>query len=258
MSEQEEGPPKTSYSAPNLFYDAIVFLTPTITLLAGVLVGIRHLFLPYLKSEMKLDTGTTAVLAVILFFMSYEFGRLAETYSDVFVGSPLRAFHKKGLLFKSKDFALDLSDQVLILGIPEELFFGRTRSKWTLFFFALEYVPLVGADLLKRYAWEKLARSSSFCGFILAIASFAVMGWDNAHSWTAPQMTFGSWSYTCAAALLYLISAIDYYKRNCWNNDLLITTMPVILSGVQKTLSASTERKAEPDLHPTSSRRHHH
>lgn len=144
------------------------------------------------------------------------------------------------------------------LGIPEKLFFGRTKSKWTLFFFALEHVPPLGADLLKRYAWEKLARSSSFCGLTLLTFSLGVAAWDLAHGWTAPRMTFGSWSYSCTAAALYLISSVDYYKRNCWNNDLLITTMPVILSGVQIAGSPVAEEKLETNIGSAVVKHHHH
>ena len=41
--------------------------------------------------ENKLEAGATTILTVVLFFASYEFERLAETYSDVFVAAPLRA-----------------------------------------------------------------------------------------------------------------------------------------------------------------------
>ena len=255
MSEQEEAPAKPGYNIPNLFYDVIVFLTPTITFLIGVLTGLHNLWMPYIKRDFKIETGVSAVLVLVLFFASYEFGRLAETFSDIFIASPLRALKKRKLLFTNPDFALDLSPQVHLLGIPDKLYFGRTKSKWSLFFFALQYVPSVGADLLKRYAWEKLARSSAFCGLTLFIISLCVRLVHGIHGSAFAFMEFGSRSFTLCAVALYILSSVDYYKRNCWNNDLLITTMPVILSGVEKATSSQVAtvpqaKTSRQQLHP--------
>ncbi|MCB2084901.1 MAG: hypothetical protein H6920_05825 [Sphingomonadaceae bacterium] len=234
MPEIERESAQRHSLAPNAFYDLIVFLTPTMTLLIGLLIGCR----PWLEfsltnASFEVDAPLLILIGLVLFFGSYEYGRIAESYSDTFVATPIKYLHSRRILFRSADYNLDLSDQVGMIGIPEAQFFGRTKSKWTLFFFALEFIPHVGADLLKRYAWEKLARSSAFTMLVLALLSLASTAILYFGGYTFAPGAFGSWQYFVVVSLFYVIWSIDYYRRNCWNNDLLITTMPVIISAVR-------------------------
>lgn len=220
--------------APNAFYDLIVFLTPTMTFLVGAAAGLHHWISQRMgQADMAIDTPLLILLGLSLFFGSYELGRIAETFSDTFVAGPIKWLHRRRILFTNSDYNVELSDQVAMIGIPEAYFFGRTKSKWTLFFFALEYVPHVGADLLKRYAWEKLARSSAFAILCLCLISITVSIFYAVRDVRAIAGTFGSPEYTWTAIALFVFWSVDYYKRNCWNNDLLITTMPVIISAVK-------------------------
>jgi hypothetical protein len=238
--------------APNVFYDVIVFLTPTVTFGVGVLLGMHRL--KDLDSVLLTDDmGALAAvaLALVVFFLSYEFGRIAETYSDVFVATPVRFLQKhKVLMFCNADFGKDLSRQVELLGIPSALFDGRANSKWTLLFYALDRAPPIGADLLKRYAWEKLARSSAFAMFALAVISIMFSARYLLVDGEADpaSFTFGSLEYTLSTVLLYVLWTLDYYKRNCWNNDLLITTIPVLIA--VQAHNASVRNAEEAGEHP--------
>jgi hypothetical protein len=164
------------YLLPNVFYDIIVFLTPTLTLCIGLVIG----FSLYKNIWVSIVAGGGAALSVgvgilLVFFLGYEYGRLAETFSDIIVAGPIHFFRKKQWLFDNHDFQRDLSAQVNYLGIDMQFFDGRNKSKWSLYFFALEHAPFVGADLLKRYAWEKLARSEAFAFFCLSCISASFM-----------------------------------------------------------------------------------
>lgn len=222
---------------PNIFYDVIVFLTPTLTFSTGLTIGFS-LYDRVWKSVVAEGSATLSVVVGILliFIIGYEFGRLAETFSDLVVGKPIRFLGRKKILCKNPDFQRDLSKQVLSLGIAETLFSGRIKSKWSLYFFALEHAPYIGADLLKRYAWEKLARSASFAFFSLGVLSvcfvlFNVFAPTKVYD-SPPQI--GSWPFLFACFFMYVVCLVDYYKRNCWNSDLLITTMPIIIDAVQR------------------------
>jgi hypothetical protein len=222
---------------PNLFYDVIVFLTPTLTFLIGVSEGLGVLDDLWRSLSAGQGSGLSIlVVSFIIFFVGYEYGRLAETYSDIFVGTPLRFLRRIGLLKKDGDFGRLLSHQVELLGINLEMFEGRTTSKWTLYFYAMQNAPLVGADLLKRYAWEKLARSAGFSFFLLFIISATIHG-NNLVFGTSEYLLnwqFGTPEFLIVSFSLYVMCVIDYYRRNAWNADLLITTLPVIIDDVRR------------------------
>ncbi len=225
------------YFVPNIFYDVIVFLTPTLTIFIGVVVG----FSVYKSIWASIIAGGNATLSVVIgilivFFLGYEYGRLAETYSDVFVGGVIRTLRKKKWLFNNCDFQRDLSDQVASLGIDLEMFCGRKKSKWSLYFFALEHAPFVGADLLKRYAWEKLARSEAFAFLCLSCLSlfFVIYNIVMNKKYFASGFEIGNYCFLIPCILMYIVCLVDYYKRNCWNSDLLITAMPIIVDAVKR------------------------
>lgn len=226
-----------SYQVPNIFYDVIVFLTPTLTFGIGLTIGFS-LYGRIWDSIVKGGSATLSVIAgiLVIFIVGYEFGRLAETFSDVFVAGPLRFLNGKQWLFKNCDFQRDLSNQVNGLGITETMFDGRIKSKWSLYFYALEHAPYIGADLLKRYAWEKLARSAAFAFFCLSIlsATFLIHNLIASQPVYAYKSQVGHPSFFLACVFMYLVCLIDYYKRNCWNSDLLITTMPIIVDAVKR------------------------
>jgi hypothetical protein len=229
----EREPASVGNIAPNIFYDIIVFLTPTITFLFALSIGLHDRITVLARDPaFSIDIATMILVGLALFFASYEFGRVAETYSDVFVARPIRWLHKRGWLFKNPDYNVDLSEQVRMTGVDGDLFFGRAKSKWTIFFFALEYIPHVGSDLLKRYAWEKLARSSAFAIFLIFMVSVLMYGYHLITGYEASPWAFGSIELTLVSLFLYLVWTFDYYQRNCWNCDLLITTMPVIVAAV--------------------------
>jgi hypothetical protein len=243
-----EGEDARGYLIPNIFYDVIVFLTPTLTFCLGLAIGFS-LYRRIWDSIVKGGSATLSLLAgiLVIFFFGYEFGRLAETFSDVFVAAPLRFLSRKNILFKNCDFQRDLSNQVASLSIVNELFEGRGKSKWSLYFFALEHTPYIGADLLKRYAWEKLARSAAFAFLCLSVLSalFLLHNIIFSQQLYSSRFQVGSFSFFFACAFMYLVCSVDYYKRNCWNSDLLITTMPIIVDAVVRREKAANSKTPE-------------
>jgi hypothetical protein len=229
---------------PNLFYDAIVFLIPTLLFGLGFLFGMgwEPKVIAFVSSG-KLEGWHSVWLMIAVVLASYEYGRVAETFSDTFVGAPLRFLHKRKLLLKHKDFVRDLRDDTITLNLSTGKVGSRHGSKWAIYLFALGFAPGLGADLLKRYAWEKLARSSAFSCILLAAISlcFAFKARFVDRSLVLTDWHFGSNEYTGVALVSYVLLCADYYKRNAWNHDLLVTAVPILARAAE--LLAKPQKK---------------
>jgi hypothetical protein len=221
---------------PNVFYDLIVFVAPSVLLTTGVVAGLGGW--PFVeRGGIKGDIGATDVLIILLIFvfLGYEYGRLAEALSETVVGRPLRFLSARHWAFRNCDFNAILTEEVgkLPVDAPAE---NRKGSKWTIYFFATLVAPEIGRDLLKRYAWEKLSRSSAMTLALLLTCSVIVLALRftnvaNVHA--LGTWGFGSIRYTTALTVLTMATYYEYYKRNCWNNDLLCKTLPVLLYACQ-------------------------
>jgi hypothetical protein len=216
---------------PNAFYDLIVFVTPTLLLGVGIVIGVkgtswtRQLDLGDVKA---IEAITTALLVVLL---SYEYGRIAEAWSAVFVQRPLIWLNRKLPFMKSDDFCRlheDVYTYFELPGAPPD----RKGDKWVIYFYAFCASPALGSDLLKRYAWEKLARNSALTYVMLLVASLVVALLHLLGIVQKPVNSdgFGGLVYSAVAAALTVIAYGEYYKRNVWNYDLLTRTSPVLLN----------------------------
>lgn len=215
---------------PNVFYDLIVFVTPSLTAALGVAFGatgtgwLHHL---HLADVAVLNAIGFAVVAL---FLSYEYGRVAEAWSALLVQRPLKYLNRHVRWLRNEDFCCDHVDlyDYLSLRKPAD---GRSGDKWVLYIFDALVSPAIGSDLLKRYAWEKLARSSAFTYVVLLLTSllFAVLASISLVGLPAGSIGFGGVWYTLAVAALALVATVDYFKRNAWNHDLLTRTAPVLI-----------------------------
>jgi hypothetical protein len=162
---------------PNFFYDLIVFMTPSLTLLSGILCGLgfnNSHFLCDNFSIMKFTGIDSAFLIIAGFFVllliAYEYGRLAEALSTC-IGTMILYLRSRKLLFtKQPDYSIDFKNAINMLNLTESLD-DKRMDKWTIFFYALRFQPIIGIDILKRYAWEKLSRSSAFTFGVLFLIS---------------------------------------------------------------------------------------
>jgi hypothetical protein len=225
MLEENIGPS----SFPNIFYDLIVFVSPTVVLAAGLISGAGgwHLLVQAFSG-----LAATALVVVLLglVLLGYEYGRLAEALSSSLVAAPLRFLAKRHIFLHNSNFNMSLERECDLLPIWKELPQMR-RDKWSLYFYASIVAPHLGRDLLKRYAWEKLSRSSAMTFLILASLS-----WIRIFGSTMCLLNrqtqawgFGSVLYTTVATLFTIAVYYEYYQRNAWNNDLLCKTLPVLL-----------------------------
>ena len=214
-------------SIPNAFYDLIVFASSTFTFAIGVFFGVGLYQGDWYKS---LGTANVFLIFAALIFLSYEYGRIAEAWSADLVQNPLKFIRNKTRFLNNPDFLADLSDIEEALGLST-LIETRKGGKWTVYFYAMQINPMLGTDLLKRYAWEKLSRNSAFTFCILTIIS-VISGILNSISFiTIPfqgQWTFGSIGYSLISLTLMVFTYYEYYRRNCWNNDLLEKVLPVL------------------------------
>lgn len=213
---------------PNVFYDLIVFVSPSVVFAFGLAVGFR--LLPPAGGLSAVDIGTVDffVIALGVLLFGYEYGRMAEALSATIVSGLLIQLRKRLNILRDPDFCARLPTEQLSLDVDAAEY--RHGSKWAIYFFASLVAPDLGRDLLKRYAWEKLSRSSAFTfGLLLLIA--LVMGTYSLVTTCEPAESWGFGSVRLTGLLMVLTFAAyyEYYRRNCWNNDLLVKTLPVLL-----------------------------
>ncbi len=213
---------------PNAFYDLMVFVAPAALLVIGISFGAYGLDIASVLSRSWSASDLVAVAGGLL-ILAYEYGRLAEAWSAYIVQRPIRWIGRHSRVFADPDYLRLLDDEVdhlKLQGLPSD----RRGNKWTIYFYAFLANPALGSDLLKRYAWEKLARSSAFTDFVLLSASAMMLAANALHALPSPRpWTFGTVELTVALGFLTAITYVEYYRRNAWNNDLLRLVLPVLL-----------------------------
>ena len=212
-------------AVPNAFYDLIVFVSPALLFAVGLAIGFAG-WPPFAMASTKqasIGAVDAALLVLGLLFGGYEYGRLAEALSAPVVQWPLKKARR--ILGLSTDFSASMEAESETLGLP-----GTFKgSKWTVYFFANLVAPNLGRDLIKRYAWEKLCRSSAFTFQVLLLLSLLALLPSTWLRWPDFGPTgFGSAPFTSICVLSSLLLHFEYYKRNCWNNDLLRRVLPVL------------------------------
>ncbi len=216
-------------SIPNIFYDFIVFVTPTLLFAIGCVIGVFGIETIATFTFPSLDLSNLIWIVIVGLLLSYEFGRIAETWSSMVVQTPLKVIRRLIPLFRNPDFLAPYPNVFAELGLKPTSS-TRDGDKWSIYFFAFVADNRLGSDLLKRYAWEKLARSSSFTYLTLALVSegFCLMRWIGIGI-LPPHAGFTSPLFGPVALFLAAVTAIEYYKRNVWNHDLLRKTVPILL-----------------------------
>lgn len=212
---------------PNAFYDMMVFIVPTMQLCAFSYIGLFSVDISKIQSISGISLIVFILVAVCF---SYEYGRMAEALSAYLVQEPLKFIRKHTKFFKHKDFLRERKKIYDVLGL-QKCYDGRKGDKWAIYLFAFYKNPAIGSDLLKRYAWEKLARNSAFTYAILLIISIVscIYFYFSGRGIVWLPFNFGSGSYTLVCAFLTYLTYVEYYKRNIWNYDLLTKAIPIIL-----------------------------
>lgn len=211
---------------PNAFYDLIVFTSSTVTFGVGWGVGLGVLTGDRISEARAFDV--VLIIAGVLIF-GYEYGRIAEAWSSVFVQSPLRFLGKHTRFFRSADFCSEHPSLEADLKLSA-LSAARPGGKWAAYFYAMVVDPRLGTDLLKRYAWEKLSRNSgfTFCTLFLTSLTCAVLRVTGINLPFQGHWTFGTARFTAVSAALVILTYYEYYRRNCWNYDLIRRVLPVL------------------------------
>jgi hypothetical protein len=226
-------------NVPNAFYDLIVFSSSSILFLFGVAWGVDSINGSLIDN---LDAKYSIIIFVGIFFFSYEYGRIVEAWSSTIVQTPISWIKKHTSFFPSNDYLHELNEVESCLDI--EIKDGtRKGGKWTVYFYAMALDPKLGSDLLKRYAWEKLARNSAstfLILFLISFLSFIFSSYLGSKEYFYGDWKFGSYQYTLALFTLTLLTYFDYYKRNCWNNDLILKVINT-LKKVESLSSKSTD-----------------
>ena len=232
-----------SVKVPNFFYDLIVFMTPSLTLTIGIITGYGVNGFDFLSKNLELLNvkGFDFLIMFIFFFIiflfiAYEYGRLAEALSNC-ISNMVRFLRRKKILFtKQKDYNINFKNEISKLNLHDMLDEDR-MDKWTIYFYIMRFQSSIGSDILKRYAWEKLSRSSAFTFGILLFISllisivkiFNIKSVAGYYFIDTGIFGFGSLAYTLGAFIMFILTCYEYYRRRSWNNDLLIKILPVII-----------------------------
>lgn len=223
---------QTGVHVPSSFYEIIAYFGSGALCIALFCIGFTErtalsAFADWLSVQ---SAPQTIALLVVLALVAYTYSQLVSALSAQLIGTPVKFVVGK-LKSSSEDFKEDFTSLVQSHRLAGFLPQKKLNNKWTLYFFLLAVVPEIGRDLLKRYAREKLARiNATNMLFLLALAIAAkilnLTGWSVyfplRHVIQIPTTGFTS---ICAALLMGFV--YEYYKRKCWNNDLLTKVFPV-------------------------------
>ncbi len=174
------------------------------------------------------------LLFIFLGVLTYGYGQLSSTFSGILVGAPVSRIVKRLGARASADFRMDLTPIVEAYGLHRGLPPQKVNNKWTLLFYLQVVNPDIGRDLLKRYAREKLARINSLNMLVLTVIGiigvlFRMIGIG---SWIPLQdsLQWPSGWFVVFCLILTVLFSFEFYKRKCWNRDLLVKVM----AGVHK------------------------
>ena len=179
----------------------------------------------------SLNAAELTILVIIAVTIAYVYGQFASALSASVIGGSVsrfaRKFHPKGWHDYNYDFtSLVASFFTEDNHIPD----NKKNNRWTLVYLVIVMTPAIGADILKRQARERLARINSMNMALLMTASMAasiVSALGMLPGFHPPSMWFAA-----LCAVLSCLFAYEYYKRRCWNNDLLVKILPAIRSEI--------------------------
>jgi hypothetical protein len=172
------------------------------------------------------------VLLIVVGTVTYVYGQLASALSATVIGVPIARLTRRFSKRTSSDFDYDFSALVSSCALDVDLPIKKRNNKWTLIYFIITKTPNVGRDIIKRQARERLARINATNMLFLAVLSmFGLLAkWTglSTHLPLRDVLRVPSPSYVALCMLLGAAFAFEYYKRRCWNNDLLVKILPAI------------------------------
>ena len=221
---------------PSTLYEIIAYFCSGILFVAlGSVAMLDQVTLKKVTTYLfTLDLHEQIGLTVLLGILTYAYGQLSSTLSAPFIADPVSKFVKKLGRWTSSDFKTDFSNAVTSYGLADNLPSSKVNNKWTLMFYLQVKHPEIGKDIMKRYAREKLARINAFNMLLLTfLAIISIIGKDFG---MGQKLGLGNvlqatniW-WIIIYIILVITYSYEYYKRKCWNNDLLLKVLPVTKS----------------------------
>lgn len=238
---------------PNTFYEVIAYFGSATVLVLLACIGFAEIdFIRRIGDFARALKGQElALLCIIVLALVYAYGQLASTLSAPFIADPVGHLVKKLGKRVSPDFRMDFTDVVCQYGLHHCLPDNRVNNKWTLMFHLLVKSPSVGRDMLKRYAREKLARINALNALFMACLS--VLTWipyvRAARTFDAlrPYIRTASPWFLLVCAALTAVFSYEYYKRKCWNNDLLVKVLPVAMGRKESRRRSKDKKRGKGD-----------
>lgn len=178
------------------------------------------------------STPEVMVLLIVVGTVTYVYGQLASALSATVIGVPISRLVKRFPKRISSDFEYNFSALVSSCSLDVDLPTRKRNNKWTLIYFIITKAPNVGRDIIKRQARERLARINATNMLFLAVPSMFVLlaKWTglSIHLSLQGVLRVPSPWFVALCMLLAAAFAFEYYKRRCWNNDLLVKILPAI------------------------------
>ena len=163
-----------------------------------------------------LNSYQLTIALLIASVLAYSYGQVASAFSGPAVAGPVSKLARLAKRHASPDFFLSFDSAVRAYGLQGELPDGKV--------------------IMKRYAREKLARVNTLNAAILLAASVIAYARRLLPGATYPPgLHKPSLWFVAFVALLVPVFAYEYYKRHCWNNDLLLKVLPAVVSNASDT-----------------------
>lgn len=218
---------------PNTLYEVIAYFSSgSLFILLGFLSIVEDDATSSITTAFfALDVYEQIAMILVLGILTYIYGQLASTLSAPLIADPVGRLIRRMNKRVSSDFRVNFSSILDSYGLSEKIPEGKRNNKWTLMFYLLLNAPNLGNDLMKRYAREKLARINAFNMLLLFILTIfsklsSLLDLDIFYSLTKFfKVAHPIWFFVFF--ILVILYCYEYYKRKCWNNDLLIKVLPI-------------------------------
>ena len=178
-----------------------------------------------------LGAAQQVILLIVSATVAYVYGQLASTLSSTIIGRQIR--HMSSLLPEKyvADYRYDFSDAVEQIGVKDRLPPSKVNNKWTLLFFIRTKHPDISRDLSKRQMRERLARINALNMLVLLFTSIShIIIVRNGYQVTSNSIWKESIPlyWPVVFGVLSFLFSYEFFKRACWNNDLIVKFLPVI------------------------------
>ena len=214
-------------------YEIVVYFgsTSLAVILASVSLVKPSVLLGAVAWIATLGAAQQIVLLLVSATVAYVYGQLASTLSSTLIGRQIRRLSRLLPQKYTEDYLYDFTEAVERLGFKDRLPPEKINNKWTLLFFVRSKNPGIARDLSKQQMRERLARLNALNILLLLTLNLSHIliihsGYQLPPTSILKEIVSPYW--VGVFAVLLLLFSYEFYKRACWNNDLIVKVLPVV------------------------------